>query len=189
VNGCQLTLYWIPVASGTRLPFQRWSLALYEAVAALLARRPRGQLYHAALKITVDGVTRTLEMAPEGQGRGQAPLVSGPVGDPRAARFRIFRYGLHCLEAASLPDEQYAVAVLNLSGDCDTARRVLDLAPRVPGYTWGRRAPGTREMWTSDSVTSWLLTRAGLETASLRVPASGRAPGWQAGIEVAAGSH
>jgi hypothetical protein len=40
-------------------------------------------------------------------------------------------------------------------------------------------------MWNSNSVIAWLLARSGLPTASIRPPAGGRAPGWQAGLAVA----
>jgi hypothetical protein len=40
-------------------------------------------------------------------------------------------------------------------------------------------------MWNSNSVTSWLITRAGLPVDSIDLPAGGRAPGWNAGIVVA----
>jgi hypothetical protein len=40
-------------------------------------------------------------------------------------------------------------------------------------------------MWTCNSVISWALTQAGLDTAAIALPAGGRAPGWEAGIAVA----
>jgi hypothetical protein len=55
----------------------------------------------------------------------------------------------------------------------------------VPTPVWGRDELATGEMWNSNSVTSWLLARAELEVNSIRPPADGRAPGWQAGLVVA----
>ena len=40
-------------------------------------------------------------------------------------------------------------------------------------------------MWTSNSLTSWLIARSGLDVDAVRPPAGGRAPGWRAGIVVA----
>jgi hypothetical protein len=40
-------------------------------------------------------------------------------------------------------------------------------------------------MWNSNSIVAWLLTRSGLDAASIRPPAVGRAPGWLAGVVVA----
>ncbi len=67
----------------------------------------------------------------------------------------------------------------------EVVRRVLDLGPLVPRHVWGRRVAGTREMWTSDSVISWLLVRAGIDLANIAPPAGGRAPGWYAGLAIA----
>jgi hypothetical protein len=41
-------------------------------------------------------------------------------------------------------------------------------------------------MWCSNSLASWLLVRSGHDVADLRPPADGRAPGWTAGLTVAA---
>jgi hypothetical protein len=65
------------------------------------------------------------------------------------------------------------------------ARRLLDLAPRIPSPVWGRDELGTGDMWNSNSVVSWLVTASGLDVASIRPPAGGRAPGWSAGIVTA----
>jgi hypothetical protein len=40
-------------------------------------------------------------------------------------------------------------------------------------------------MWNSNSLISFLLVSAGLDPAGIRLPAGGRAPGWDAGISVA----
>ena len=66
------------------------------------------------------------------------------------------------------------------------ARTVLDLVPRCPVLTWGRDERLTGEMWNSNSLTAWLLARSGLDTDAIRPPAAGRAPGWNAGLTVAA---
>jgi len=44
---------------------------------------------------------------------------------------------------------------------------------------------GTGEMWNSNSVISWLLTKAGLPVETIQPPPGARAPGWDAGILVA----
>ncbi|MEX2080643.1 MAG: hypothetical protein WEC33_03430 [Dehalococcoidia bacterium] len=65
------------------------------------------------------------------------------------------------------------------------ARTILDLAPGIPRHVWGRRVRGTSEMWTSDSVISWLLVKSGVDLSNVAVPAGGRAPGWLAGLDLA----
>src|SRR4051794_41379863 len=44
---------------------------------------------------------------------------------------------------------------------------------------------GTGEMWNSSSVIAWVLVRSGIHAEAIPPPAGGRAPGWQAGIEIA----
>jgi len=147
-------------------------------------------LLHSALKLgTGEGETITVELTPEFIGGPAPPVVTGPVGIGWAGRFRLFRYQLRCLEVEALPDEDWAVAEpILLSREPGAARRILELAPSIPRYTWGRRVAGTGEMWTSDSVISWLLVRAGIDPGPAAPPAGGRAPGWFAGIAIADGA-
>ncbi|MFL6252983.1 MAG: hypothetical protein ACJ75N_21100, partial [Actinomycetes bacterium] len=49
----------------------------------------------------------------------------------------------------------------------------------------GRDELRTGEMWNSNSLISWLLARAGIDTEGLEPPVGGRAPGWNAGVVVA----
>lgn len=55
----------------------------------------------------------------------------------------------------------------------------------MPTPVWGRDELGAGEMWNSNSVVSWLLASAGIATDFLQPPPHGRAPGWDAGLEVA----
>jgi hypothetical protein len=113
-------------------------------------------------------------------------MMTGPVGVRAAERFRQFRYQMRVRANEPLPDEAYvAGAPVRLAEDCALARRILELTASVPPFTWGRRAPDTSEMWTSDSAISWLLLKAGVDVAEIRPPPGARAPGWIAGIEVA----
>jgi hypothetical protein len=59
---------------------------------------------------------------------------------------------------------------------------VLDLVREFPTRTWGRDELGTGEMWNSNSLVSWLLARAALETNDIGPPPGGRGPGWDAGL-------
>jgi hypothetical protein len=183
VTGCRVELYWMPVGAGTSR-FQRASLRAWETIEAARARRPRVTLFHAALKLVDDGgSTCTLELMPEFNGGSEPPIITGAVGMRAAGRFRLFRYQLQRLPVTELPDEQWAVdSPVNLSQDCVVADRILALAPGVPAHVWGRRVAGTGEMWTSDSVISWLLVRAGIDLSSIGPPQGGRAPGWYAGM-------
>lgn len=187
MDDSSVDLYWLPVAAGTNSRVREWSLACWEGVCAFLARRPRAALYHPGLKVRLgDAETYTLELTPVFIGEPSPPLMTGPVGLRPLGRFRRFRYQLRRLRADALPDEEYAVASpVRLSTDPEIARQVLALGPSIPPHTWGLRAPGTSEMWTSGSAISWLLLRAGIELDGVRPPPGGRAPGWDAGIQLA----
>ncbi len=183
MTGCSADLYWIPVGAGTSR-FQQASLRWWEAFEATRARRPRTELLHSALKLrTGQGSAFTLELTPAFVSAPVEPIVTGAVGVRGADRLKLFRYALRCIPAETIPDEQWAVAgPIHLTGDCGVVQRILDLAPSVPRHVWGRRVRGTREMWTSDSVISWLLIQAGLDVSFAGPPPGGRAPGWDAGI-------
>ena len=77
------------------------------------------------------------------------------------------------------------MAVEWVTADVARAQLVLELVPIVPRPVWGRDELGAGEMWNSNSVISWLLLTAGLDMSDIRPPRSGRAPGWDAGLEVA----
>jgi hypothetical protein len=186
MGGCRADLYWLPVGAGTSR-LQQASLKAWEAIEAFRSHRPRAQLLHSALKLSLaDGRTFTMELTPAFIGSPEPPLLTGPVGIRGADRFRLFRYQLRCLPGDALPDEQWAVGnPVLLTNDCAVVGRIIELGPTVPRHVWGRRVRGTKEMWTSDSTISWLLTRAGVDAARLALPAGSRAPGWDAGIELA----
>jgi len=74
---------------------------------------------------------------------------------------------------------------LRLTDDSVLAQRLLDLVPSVPTLVWGRDEVHAGEMWNSNSIVAWLIVSAGLDGAQARLPARGRAPGWQAGIVLA----
>jgi hypothetical protein len=60
-----------------------------------------------------------------------------------------------------------------------------DLVPSVPTPVWGRGELHTGDIWNSNSLISWLLARAGVDTQNLQPPPGGRVPGWEAGLVVA----
>jgi hypothetical protein len=65
------------------------------------------------------------------------------------------------------------------------ARLLLDQVESVPKLIWGRDQIGAGDMWNSNSVIAWLLAMAGIPMETIEPPARGRAPGWDAGVEVA----
>lgn len=99
---------------------------------------------------------------------------------------RIFRYEIHRWRNGVIPDADRATATTTLEMAPVDIQRLLELVPEVPTPVWGRDGLDAGEMWNSNSVTSWVLHRVGVATAGLGPPAGGRAPGWNAGLVVAA---
>ena len=64
--------------------------------------------------------------------------------------------------------------------------RLLGQVARVPVATWGLDELGTGEMWNSNSLISWVLASSGHHVSQIVPPEGGRAPGWGAGLVVAA---
>lgn len=179
-------LYWLPLGAGGH--FVRLNGRVYEAVAARIERRSACDLYHSALEVHVGAGRFVIEMTPVSDDRGERRGVvgEGPVGARWAGRLRTFRYEIRRWREGRIPDVDEAVGgPRRLSDDEACARRMLELVPEVPRLVWGRDELRTRDMWNSNSVIAWLLARGGMDTASVRPPAGGRAPGWRAGLVAA----
>ena len=180
-------LYWIPLGAGGHCV--RRNGMVYEALVAAWQRRERCDLYHAALIVTVGGVAHTIELAPspDADGASRGVIATGPVGSRLAGALRLFRYELRCCPGGTIPDLGYAVGgARRVSSDPALARRLLEGVRDVPLAVWGRDELRAGEMWNSNSVIAWLLARSGVPTAALHPPPRGRAPGWDAGLAVAA---
>jgi hypothetical protein len=112
----------------------------------------------------------------------------GPVGSRRLGRFAAFRYEVRRWHTGVIADVAEAVdSPQPVSHDVARARHLLHLVPSVPALTWGRDERHTGDMWNSNSLAAWLLASSGHDTSRLVPPAHGRAPGWHAGLAVAAG--
>lgn len=181
-------LYWLPLGAGG-VRCVHWSGRLFEAIVAGHEHRKACDLYHSALEVQVAGDRYVIEMAPVwGNTESDRGVVGeGPVGLPVLGKSRWFRYEIRRWRGGTIPDIAEAVASpRRMSTNQDLAQRVLDLAPAFPTVTWGRDALHTGDMWNSNSLISWLLTRSGLRGDAVRLPPGGRAPGWSAGLVVAA---
>jgi hypothetical protein len=179
-------LYWIPLGAGGHLV--RLNGKAYEAIKASIERRPRFALYHTALEVEVPDGRFVIESAPirDERGRERGVVAEGPVGTRWAGRCRLFRYEIRRWRGGSIPDASEAIASpVRVANDLTRAQRVLDLVPSVPIAVWGRDELGTGDMWNSNSLVSWLLACAGVDTDRLGPPPGGRAPGWDAGLVIA----
>ena len=184
----RVDLYWIPLGAGGA-GFVRLNGRLYEAIRARAERRTPLDLYHTALEVHTGGERFTIESAwpsPDRDTGSRGVEVEGPVGSPRLSRLRVLRYEVRCWRNGTIPDIGEAVASPHtVTDDPHTTQRVLDLVPSLPALTWGRDETGTGDMWNSNSVISWLLTRSGIAADTVAPPPGGSAPGWKAGIEIA----
>jgi hypothetical protein len=179
-------LLWIPLGVGAHVV--RISGRVFEGLAAAVQRRERCDLYHAALEVHTPEGRYVIEQTPVPDECGDLRGVvgGGAVGFQSARRFRIFRYEIRCWLNGVIPDAAEAVGgPLRLSDDLGVARRVLAAVPTVPTPVWGRDELHGGEMWNSNSVVAWVLSRSGIEVAEVRPPGRGRAPGWTAGVAIA----
>jgi hypothetical protein len=76
-------LFWIPLGAGAHIV--RWNGKVYEAIKALAQRRPRCDLYHSALEVTVPQGRFVIEVTPIPDQRGPEAASSprarlGPEG-------------------------------------------------------------------------------------------------------------
>ena len=180
--------YWIPLGAGARLV--RASGRVYETLPATAHRRPRCGLYHSALVADTGQARFFMEMTPVPKEPGDRGVVGGgAVGSRLLGHFRVFRYEVRRWPGGVIPDLGSAVdSPVQVSSDLAVVHRVLDLVAQVPTPVWGRDELRTGEMWNSNSVASWVLTRAGVLDDAGAPPHGGRAPGWDAGVLVASRS-
>jgi hypothetical protein len=180
-------LYWLPLGAGKVAV--RWSGRVYEAIVARWQHRDVGDLYHSALQVRLGDQHYVIEMTPVwGNAQRERGVVSeGPVGSRRLGRWRWFRYEVRRWRDGVIPDIAYAVgSPRRMSTSSDRARALLELVPRVPAVTWGRDELATGATWNCNSLIAWLLARSGHPAELVTPPGGGRAPGWSAGLILAA---
>lgn len=181
-------LWWIPLGAGGH--FVKFNGRVYERLKALRERRRPLELYHSALEVHVPEGRFVIENAwpiPVAGGHERGVVVEGPVFSPSFARLRSLRYEVRRWPDGIIYDVSWAVGgPRRVTDDLAVARNLLGLVPTVPSYVWGRRVPGTDEMWNSNSVVAWLLARGGIPVQDIQLPAGGRAPGWSTGARLGA---
>jgi hypothetical protein len=92
IPSAAVDLYWIPLGADAHVV--RASGRVFEAVSAFLQRRPRCDLYHAALVVDAPEGHFVIEQTPvpDDDGAGRGVVAGGAVGALQLARWRIFRY-------------------------------------------------------------------------------------------------
>jgi hypothetical protein len=179
-------LFWIPLGAGQHAV--RVSGKMYEAITAFVHGRRRCDLYHSALEIWAPEGRYVIEQTPvpDDHGEARGVVATGPVGIRWLGRFRVFRYEVRRWLGGSIPDvDEAAGSPVRVAEDVATARCILDLLPSIPTPVWGRNELDAGEMWNSNSIIAWVLSRSGVDVAGVVPPRGGRAPGWNAGLVVA----
>jgi hypothetical protein len=99
-------LYWIPLGTGAHVV--RISGKVFETASALVARRPRCDLYHSALVICASEIHFVIEQAPipDLHGERRGVVAEGPVGMQWLGRFRVFRYENRRWRDGQIPDRR-----------------------------------------------------------------------------------
>lgn len=183
----EVSLFWLPLGADGN-PAIRWGGHAYEAVVARREHREPQRLFHSAVRVRLGGATCVVEMAPAwGAVETDRGVVrEGPVGLAWLGRSRFFRYEIRRWHGGVIPDIDQAVeSPVDLGATEGQARSLLDLVPECPNPVWGRDHLGAGDMWNSNSLIAWLLTRVGLLGDTIEPPGQGRAPGWRAGVQVA----
>ena len=168
----------------------RWNGRIFEALAAGCQHREALKLYHSALEARLGSDRFVTEMAPVWGNKepDRGVVGEGPVGLPWLGRSRFFRHEVRRWRNGVIPDVSEAVASpRRLSANRAKAQEVLELVPAFRTVIWGRDELRTGDMWNSNSLISWLLPRSGHDVGAVAPPVHGRAPGWAAGLIVAAG--
>jgi hypothetical protein len=182
-----IDLYWLPLGAGGY--FVRMNGRIYEALVAWRNKRARYELYHSAIVVTLPIGKFVIEQAwpiPRGNRKLRGVVSEGPVGSRLARAARFLRYEIRRWRDGVISDIDEAVgSPVCLSRDVVVATRILELVSEVPTPVWGRDELHAGEMWNSNSLISWLITRSGLDVEAVLPPLGGRAPGWHAGIVVA----
>ena len=186
VSAASADLYWLPLGAGGHSV--RLNAKVFEAVAARLEKRKPEALFHSALVVSTPDGRFVIEQAPsKSDGVDRGVVVEGAVGARWAGRLRLFRYEIRRRRDGVIPDADEAVeSPQRLTDDPALARRVLEIVGDVPTPVWGRGELQAGEMWNSNSIIAWTLARAGVDVGVMHLPTGGRAPGWDAGLVVAA---
>ena len=179
-------LLWIPLGAGQRVV--RISGRLFEALCALVQRRPPRDLYHSALIVARSrrALRRRDDADPDQHGERRGVVAEGPVGTRYAARCRLFRYEIHRWHDGVIPDEGDAVSTIRVTTDLASAQRLLDLVPRCPRPSGDGTSSTPARCGTRTRSPVWLLASAAIDIEQIGPPPHGRAPGWCAGAVVAA---
>ncbi|MEX0845309.1 MAG: hypothetical protein WD022_08500 [Balneolaceae bacterium] len=183
----EIDLLWIPLGAGGW--FVRFNGRIWETIQAKREKRTTMDLYHTALEIHLPEGRYVVENAwpiPDSFGYNRGVKVEGPIFNKYLGVFRAMRYEVRCWPNGIIYDAKWAVGgPRQISNDPAVAQRVLKMLTTMPPKVWGRKVKEADDMWNSNSTIAWVLTRSGIFAKDIKPPIGGRAPGWEAGINVA----
>ncbi|OZC57652.1 hypothetical protein CH289_03335 [Rhodococcus sp. RS1C4] len=186
VDSAYIDLFWLPLGAGGHSV--RWNGRIFEWINARIEHRSPHDLYHSALVVHLPTTSYVIEMTPvrPRSKLGRGVVATGPVGLRMLGQSSWFRYEIHRWESGTIADKSESVqSPRRLTVDEEQCVRAHRVVSEVPTSTWGRDELGTGDMWNSNSVVSWVLTRAGVDATTITPPLEGSAPGWAAGIVAA----
>src|ERR687887_1450131 len=122
-------LYWLPLGAGGH--FVRVNGRIYEALAAWRGKRPRRDLYHSALIVTVPAGEFVIEQSwpiPSGDKEQRGVVAEGPVGTHRGRSLRFLRYEIRRWRDGVIADHDEAIdSPQRLTDDLIVAKRLFEL--------------------------------------------------------------
>ncbi len=130
-------LMWVPLGAGGRVV--RLNGKVYEAITARLQRRPRQDLYHAALEVTAADGVYVIELTPVPARNTVARGVvgTGPVASKWLGRSRIFRYELRRWRGGTIPTGP--ARSVGADGSALKSHRPNECSTSSPPYPWWHR--------------------------------------------------
>ncbi|MEM9073776.1 MAG: hypothetical protein AAGE52_35120 [Myxococcota bacterium] len=177
---CYVKLFHIPVGGDS-------ASSILGVMGSLFVKNPYNRtFYHSALEVQrvengecvryVIELQNYVEGAQAQQDVGQ--VLSGGFG-PFVSAFAGRIYGIRKWKNGEIEDIDTAAPNPRVvTDDCNAVDRVLALVTQIPTHDYGTD-------WTSNSVISWLLERAGLNPNTLPPPPGGIRPGWEEGAAAA----
>jgi hypothetical protein len=134
-----IDLFWLPLGAGGHSV--RLNGIVFEAVSARLQRRPRYDVYHAALEVQVPVTRYVIEMTPirSIDAIGREVVAIGAVGARWTGRFRTFRYEVLRWRDGVVPDVAEAVdSPRHLTDDLAIGQVSRSNAPVKSWRPWNR---------------------------------------------------